>query len=240
MGDPFGRQGGDTMDMKYIMFDRVGKKYGDLTVYDGFSLELGAGKITCLLGPSGCGKTTLLNMLAGLVPYQGKIENIPSRISYIFQEDRLLPNLTVRQNIRFVLGKAASDAAIRSVLEKVELSDKADAYPSELSGGQAQRVSIARAFAYPSELILMDEPFSSLDTALKIRLMGVFVRLWREEKRTAVFVTHDAEEAYMLAHRALVLKGGQVAADLSQESELPRPYGAASPFRDKILQALLR
>ena len=178
-------------------------------------------------------------MLAGLVPYQGKIENIPNRISYIFQEERLLPNLTVRQNIRFVLGKGASDAAIDSVLEKVELLDKADAYPSELSGGQAQRVSIARAFAYPSELILMDEPFSSLDTALKIRLIDVFVRLWREEKRTAVFVTHDAEEAYMLAHRAVVLNGGAIAADIAAEGELPRPYGETSSFRQKILDALM-
>lgn len=228
------------MEMKNICFDCVGKKYGETTVYDGFSLEIEAGKITCLLGPSGCGKTTLLNMLAGLVPYQGKIENIPNRISYIFQEERLLPNLTVRQNIRFVLGKGASDAAIDSVLEKVELLDKADAYPSELSGGQAQRVSIARAFAYPSELILMDEPFSSLDTALKIRLIDVFVRLWREEKRTAVFVTHDAEEAYMLAHRAVVQNGGAIAADIAAEGELPRPYGEASLFRQKILDALMR
>ena len=216
------------------------EKYGETTVYDDFSLEIEAGKITCLLGPSGCGKTTLLNMLAGLVPYQGKIENIPNRISYIFQEERLLPNLTVWQNIRFVLGKGASDAAIDSVLEKVELLDKADAYPSELSGGQAQRVSIARAFAYPSELILMDEPFSSLDTALKIRLIDVFVRLWREEKRTAVFVTHNAEEAYMLAHRAVVLNGGAIAADIAAEGELPRPYGETSLFRQKILDALMR
>lgn len=225
--------------MKNICFDRVGKKYGETTVYDGFSLEIEAGKITCLLGPSGCGKTTLLNMLAGLVPYQGKIENIPNRISYIFQEERLLPNLTVRQNIRFVLGKGASDAAIDSVLEKVELLDKADAYPSELSGGQAQRVSIARAFAYPSELILMDEPFSSLDTALKIRLIDVFCRLWREERRTAVFVTHDVEEACMLAHRAIVLREGAIVADLRSPQDVPRPYGEGSAFKTALLRALL-
>lgn len=226
--------------MKNIRFDCVGKKYGEISVYDGFSLEIEAGKITCLLGPSGCGKTTLLNILAGLVPYEGEIRNIPRRISYIFQEERLLPNLTVRQNIRFVLGKGARDEDIDSVLEKVELRDKADAYPAELSGGQAQRVSIARAFLYPSELILMDEPFSSLDTALKIRLIDEFIRLWREEKRTAVFVTHDAEEAYMLAHRALILKNGAITADFKEEGELPRPYGKTSLFRQKILDALMR
>ena len=226
--------------MKDIIFDRVSKRYGGTAVYDEFSLAIEAGKITCLLGPSGCGKTTLLNMLAGLISYEGKIENVPQRISYIFQEERLLPNLTVRQNIRYVLGKSADDARIDSVLEKVELGDKADAYPSELSGGQAQRVSIARAFAYPSELILMDEPFSSLDTALKIRLIDVFVRLWREEKRTAVFVTHDAEEAYMLANRAIVFRAGTIAADLSGDGALPRPYGKSSPFREEIIDALMR
>ncbi len=225
--------------MKNIIFDGVSKQYGEISVYRDFSLEIGAGKITCLLGPSGCGKTTLLNMLAGLVPYDGKIENIPARVSYIFQEERLLPNLTVKQNITFALGKGADERRIADVLAKVELSDREDAWPSELSGGQAQRVSIARAFAYPSELILMDEPFSSLDTALKIRLIDVFCNLWREERRTAVFVTHDAEEAYMLAHRAVVMKEGRIVADISEDSIVPRKYGESSAFKQNILRALL-
>ncbi len=225
--------------MKNIIFDGVSKQYGEISVYRDFSLEIGAGKITCLLGPSGCGKTTLLNMLAGLVPYDGKIENIPARVSYIFQEERLLPNLTVKQNIAFALGKEADERRIADVLAKVELSDREDAWPSELSGGQAQRVSIARAFAYPSELILMDEPFSSLDTALKIRLIDVFCNLWREERRTAVFVTHDAEEAYMLAHRAVVMKEGRIVADISEDSIVPRKYGESSAFKQNILRALL-
>ena len=225
--------------MKNIIFDGVSKQYGEISVYRDFSLEIEAGKITCLLGPSGCGKTTLLNMLAGLVPYDGKIENIPARVSYIFQEERLLPNLTVKQNIPFALGKGADERRIADVLAKVELSDREDAWPSELSGGQAQRVSIARAFAYPSELILMDEPFSSLDTALKIRLIDVFCNLWREERRTAVFVTHDAEEAYMLAHRAVVMKEGRIVADISEDSIVPRKYGESSAFKQNILRALL-
>ena len=227
------------MEMKNIIFDGFSKQYVEISVYRDFSLEIGAGKITCLLGPSGCGKTTLLNMLAGLVPYDGKIENIPARVSYIFQEERLLPNLTVKQNITFALGKGADERRIADVLAKVELSDREDAWPSELSGGQAQRVSIARAFAYPSELILMDEPFSSLDTALKIRLIDVFCNLWREERRTAVFVTHDAEEAYMLAHRAVVMKEGRIVADISEDSIVPRKYGESSAFKQNILRALL-
>lgn len=217
----------------------VSKKYANTPVYENFSLEIEEGKITCLLGASGCGKTTLLNMLAGLTPYEGKIGNVPERISYIFQEERLLPNLTVKQNVALVLGKKADGKKISEMLEKVELSGKEDAYPAELSGGQAQRVSIARAFAYPSGLILMDEPFSSLDTALKIRLIDVFCRLWREKKRTAVFVTHDAEEAYMLAHRAVLLDEGKVVADISENDPVPRAYGESSRFKQRILAELL-
>lgn len=217
----------------------VSKKYANTPVYENFSLEIEEGKITCLLGASGCGKTTLLNMLAGLTPYEGRIGNVPERISYIFQEERLVPNLTVRQNVALVLGKNSDGKKISEMLEKVELSGKEDAYPAELSGGQAQRVSIARAFAYPSGLILMDEPFSSLDTALKIRLIEVFCRLWQEEKRTAVFVTHDAEEAYMLAHRAVLLEEGKVVADISENDPVPRAYGESSRFKQRILAELL-
>ena len=222
-----------------IELQNISKSYGKTSVYENFSLEIEEGKITCLLGASGCGKTTLLNMLAGLTSYEGKIENVPKRISYIFQEERLLPNLTVKQNVALVLGRYADEKKISEILEKVEISGKENAYPAELSGGQAQRVSIARAFAYPSGLILMDEPFSSLDTALKIRLIGVFCRLWEEERRTAVFVTHDAEEAYMLSHRALLLEGGRVAADISENSSVPRPYGQPSAFKQKLLAAML-
>ena len=151
-----------------------------------------------------------------------------------------MPNLTVRQNVALVLGKHADDRKISEILAKVELTGKENAYPSELSGGQRQRVSVARAFAYPSGLILMDEPFSSLDTALKIRLVDVFVRLWKEERRTAVFVTHDAEEAYMLAHRAVILREGQIAADLAEESPVPRPYGQDTPFKRRLVEEMLR
>lgn len=227
------------MEVKNICFENICKKYAQMQVYENFSLEIESGKITCLLGESGCGKTTLLNMLASLIPYEGNIRNVPERISYIFQEERLLPNLTVYENIRYVLGKRADRTAIMDILEKVELAEKADAYSAELSGGQAQRVSIARAFAYPSELILMDEPFSSLDTGLKIRLINVFCKLWEEDHRTAVFVTHDAEEAYMLSHRAIVLKKGKIAADITAEGNVPRAYGAVSEYREKIIETLL-
>ena len=211
------------MEMKDIVLCGVSKNYGETAVYENFDLTIRAGEITCLLGASGCGKTTLLNMLAGLLPYTGEIRGVPG---------------PVRQNIDYVLGKRSEKT--EEMLALVELSDKADVYPSDLSGGQAQRVSIARAFAYPSELLLMDEPFSSLDTALKIRLTEVFCKLWERDRRTVVFVTHDVEEAYTLAHRAVLIRAGKAAADFTCGEKIPRPYGEPSPFKQNILQAMLQ
>lgn len=219
-----------------IELRNVTKRYGTQTVYEDFSLSLEEGKITCLLGASGCGKTTLLNMLAGLTPFEGEIIPAGLRCSYIFQQPRLVPNLTVGGNLRLV---CKDEERIVGMLARVGLSEKRNAYPAELSGGQAQRVSVARAFLHPAKLFLMDEPFSSLDTALKIRLIGLFCELWREQSPTVVFVTHDAEEAYMLSHRALVLSGGKIVADMREESQIPRPYGENSAFRKEIVQAIL-
>lgn len=219
-----------------IRLKDISKRYGALCVYDHFDLDIEEGKITSILGSSGSGKTTLLNILSGLTSYEGEIDP-QKKCAYIFQQPRLVPNLTVRGNLKLV---CREEEKIVSMLEKVELSDKADAYPVELSGGQAQRVSVARAFLYPSDLLLMDEPFSSLDTALKIRLIEVFCSLWREEKRTVVFVTHDAEEAYMLSHRALAVEGGKIVADVRDDSPVPRKYGENSLYRQKIVQAILQ
>ena len=109
-----------------------------------------------------------------------------------------------------------------------------------MSGGEKQRASFARAFLMDAPLLLLDEPFSSLDTARKIRLVKVFCELWQEKKPTAVFVTHDLEEAFMLAHRVVVLKGGQVVCDvLLPKCDLPRVYGATSPEKEEILKALM-
>lgn len=147
--------------------------------------------------------------------------------------------MTVKQNLAYAGG---APEKIDDILEKTELIKCADKRPGELSGGEKQRVSLARAFLIPSELLLMDEPFSSLDTALKIRLTEVFARLWKSlpEKRTAVFVTHDLEEALMLADRIIVLKSGQVAADVSLKREVfPSAYAAPCEERQKLLSVLL-
>ena len=218
-----------------ISLKNITKRYGALTVYENFDLDIEEGTITCVLGSSGCGKTTLLNILSGLTSFRGEVHP-KKKCAYIFQQPRLVPNLTVKGNLKLV---CRDEKKISEILSRLELSEKADSYPIELSGGQAQRVSVARAFLYEADLLLMDEPFSSLDTALKIRLTDVFCSLWKEEKRTVVFVTHDAEEAYMIAHRALVLKEGKVVADIKDDSPVPRAYGENSAFRREIVKAIL-
>lgn len=215
---------------------RISKSYGEQVVFDGLELEIEEGKILCVLGESGGGKTTLLNILAGLTGYDGIIDGAPKKVGYIFQEPRLLPNLTVEGNLRYVGGVDE----IETLLQKTELCAVRNKKPRALSGGEKQRVAIARAFLSGAELLLLDEPFSSLDTARKIRLSAVFAALWAAEKKTAVFVTHDVEEACMLAHRIVVLRDGKIALDLDMgQGELPRAYGENSAAKAQILAALL-
>lgn len=207
-------------------------------VFENFNLALQKNKITCVLGKSGCGKTTLLNILAGTVGFEGKVTGFNNDVSYIFQEPRLLPNLTVAQNLRYVAKNVSKDQ-IDKMLSFAEISDKTDVFSGELSGGQAQRVAIARAFLKNSELLLMDEPFSSLDTALKIRLTEAFVGMWEQDKRTVLFVTHDIEEAFMLSHRIIVLDSGKIIEDVSVEGNIPRKYGVNISQKQRLLQSLL-
>lgn len=220
----------------------ISKSYGEQTVFDNFSLDIEEGKILCILGESGGGKTTILNTLAGLIDFDGVKENVPEKVGYIFQESRLLPNLTLEQNLQYVGGMVES---IDDILRKTELFNMRKKRPKELSGGEKQRVSIARAFLSDAPLLLLDEPFSSLDTALKIRLSRVFAELWTEKRPTVVFVTHDIEEACMLGHRILVLKDGKALECIDVEKEcvsgviLPRPYGAESALKEKLLKTLL-
>ncbi len=215
---------------------RISKAYEKQVVFDNLELDVEEGKILCVLGESGGGKTTFLNILAGLTTYEGTVENLPKQVGYIFQEPRLLPNLTVEENLRYVGG---TPQKIDELLQKTELSACRNKKPRALSGGEKQRVAIARAFLSDGDTLLLDEPFSSLDTALKIRLAKVFVSLWQEEKKTAVFVTHDIEEACMLAHRVVVLRKGKIVLDLDMDGALPRAYGENAAAREKILATLL-
>ena len=221
-----------------VVLRNITKRYGDKTVYQGFDLTLKEGEVTALLGPSGCGKTTLLNILGGLTPFEGEAE-VPAEVSYLFQRDRLLPNLKVLDNLLYVLG-GRPDARERALktLSLVEMEGEADRYPRELSGGMAQRVAMARAFCFPSELLLMDEPFRNLDFALKLRLMQVFESLRAEMPRTCLFVTHDLEEALTLGDRVLILKAGKLAADVRLSESKPRAFGQPMAEREALFSAL--
>lgn len=206
--------------------------YGDNRVYENFSLELEDGKITCVLGESGCGKTTLLNAVASLVKYEGSIT--PSRVSYVFQSPRLIPNLTVLKNLTVV---GAEEQRAADMLREVGLKDKENRYPYALSGGERQRVALCRAFLFPSDILLLDEPFSSLDLKTKLSVIRTFKELEEKDGRTVLAVTHDIDEALYLADRIVVIKEGAVAADF--ENFAGGEFGKSSPLREEIIKALL-
>ncbi len=196
-----------------IHIHNITKGYGSLTVLDHFSLTLTSGNRHCLFGPSGCGKTTLLNCITGLESFDtGQIEGVDRKqIAYVFQEERLLPWLTVKENVTFVLkGKDHArnvDDHVESVLELVELTAFKDHYPKQLSGGMKQRVSLARAFAYQADMLILDEPFKGLHHDLKQRLMDYVLAYWALEKPHLIFTTHDVDEALYLATDIFVMEG---------------------------------
>lgn len=193
-----------------IKLEHVTVAFKDHVVLDGLSMAFEPHQITALYGPSGCGKTTLLNAIASLVPYQGHI-SLPGKIAYVFQEDRLMPWLTVYENIAFVLKDIIDEdhlgPLITHYLELVGLLAMKDKYPKALSGGMKRRVSLARAFAYPSEVLLMDEPFNGLDDELKAQIMTDFMTLWQEDPRTVLWVTHDESDVMRMSHQMVYLKG---------------------------------
>jgi NitT/TauT family transport system ATP-binding protein len=186
--------------MKDIVVKNVKKSFGDKLVFDSLNCLFHANSVTAITGPSGCGKTTLLRMIAGLdKTYSGNILHAYDRMAYVFQEYRLLDWLTVYENIAFVIEDSPitpeQHAQIMELLAMVELDDFKDYYPSELSGGMKQRVSLCRAFIYPGNLILMDEPFSSLDYELKQKISNKLLAFIRRSNKTALYVTHDLEMA---------------------------------------------
>ena len=187
------------------------KNFGSLPVLDGLDLDFPAASITVVLGPSGCGKTSLLNILAGLdKEYSGTVTGFGrGKASYVFQEDRLLPWLSAKDNVAFVLRDMkeadAAGLAAQEALETVGLAAASGMRPGTMSGGMRRRVALARAFAYPSEVLLLDEPFSSLDLKTRISVMDLFVDLRARDGRSAVVVTHDVREAIYLGDRIATL-----------------------------------
>ncbi len=220
-----------------MKLEHVTKRYRDTCALSDVCVEFEEGKICAVLGESGAGKTTLLSVLAGLIPFEGKAELVP--VSYLFQEAKLLPHFTVEGNLRFVLPKEKW-GEISPMLRRVGLSGKEGRYPKELSGGERQRAAIARAFLFPHEALLMDEPFSSLDLALKKSLIELVADLAEGGRETVVFVTHDVHEAALLSHRALVLSHGSLVLDLRIEGPLPRDFLKPQPAEERLVRALMR
>ena len=218
----------------------------DVVALDGIDFNVPRGQFVCLLGPSGCGKSTLLNALAGFAsPTSGSIKVDGKTITkpgpdrgMVFQEYALFPWMTVASNIAFgldVKGMAADqkNVIVARLLDKLGLTDFHDRYPRDLSGGMRQRVAIARVLALDPPLMLMDEPFGALDALTRRTLQTELLRIWIEDRKTIVFVTHSIEEAIYLADRIVVMtyRPGTVKRDIMVD--LPRPRDTSSPgFND--------
>ena len=217
-------------------------RYGNFLVHDRLDFAVRRNEFVCICGPSGCGKTTLLDILSGLLkPTEGQVlihgEPVSPKqqnISFVFQEPSTLPWLTVRDNIAIglrVKKRAAEEVkrVVEDIIGVVGLRGFERHYPHQISGGMKQRVAIARAFATDADLILMDEPFVSLDQPTREEMQREILDIWQHRKRTIIFVTHNLEEAVFLGDRVLILssKPARIVADV--EVSLPRPRDLLSP-----------
>lgn len=218
-----------------ISFNGIGKTYPNQTrALDGINLAVGDGEILAILGGSGCGKSTLLRLASGLDrPTEGSVvldgteirEPHPA-IGMVFQEPRLLPWLKIADNAGFGLtglDEATRRERVKRILERIGLGAYGEAWPRELSGGQAQRVAIARALVPQPKVLLLDEPFSALDPFTRASLQEALLSLWAAQKPTLVIVTHDIEEAIVLADRIAVMRPSPGRIFTEIKVELPRP-----------------
>ena len=209
----------------------VGKTFENgVAALDGLNLDIAEGEFVSLLGPSGCGKSTALRLIAGLSEASAGVVAAPAHnIGFVFQDPTLLPWLTVAGNVTlpFKLGAAGNGgphAAVAQALARVGLSEFAEAYPRELSGGMRMRAAIARALVTEPRLLLMDEPFAALDEITRFRLNNDLLALWQELRRTVVFVTHSVFESVYLSQRILVMtpRPGRVFTEIVIPAAYPR------------------
>ena len=217
------------------------------------SLEIPPGQFVCLVGRSGHGKSTLLRALGGLNTLsageihvgEDKVTGPSAERSMVFQDDTVFPWMRVRDNVEFGLKAQGLGAAERrriaeEWLQRVDLLDFADSWPKELSGGMRKRVALATVFATGADILLMDEPFGSLDYVTRLILHGLLLDLWQRTGRTIVFVTHDVEEALILADRVLVMRDGGIVDDLAVRLERPRDEEVrAHPEAVRIIKSIV-
>ena len=225
-----------------LVVEHLAKTYGEgphrTAAIADLSFELRSGELLCIVGPSGCGKTTLLKCCAGLIPATSgsivldgqPVTGPPESMALVFQEygRSLFPWMTVEQNVRFPLrrkrlGRAELERLVRESLEAVGLDQFRGHFPWELSGGMQQRVAIARALAYQPRILLMDEPFASVDAQTRTDLEDLLLRVWQEFQVSILFVTHDIDEAVYLGDRVLVLTPRPTEVRETVEIELGRP-----------------
>ncbi|BCP52244.1 aliphatic sulfonates import ATP-binding protein SsuB [Kaistia sp. 32K] len=205
-----------------VVTERLGKVYNGRAVLDDINLTIPAGQVVALLGRSGSGKTTLLRILSGLEePTAGQFR-VAGRFSVVFQEPRLVPNKKVWQNV--ALGHRGPDwrRKAEGLLAEVGLNAHADLWPGILSGGEAQRVGVARALSQEPEFLLLDEPFAALDALTRLEIQALSLRLREQHGFAALLVTHDVEEAVAMADRVLVLRDGRISLDLAVDIPTPR------------------
>jgi ABC-type nitrate/sulfonate/bicarbonate transport system ATPase subunit len=216
----------------------------DHPVIAGLDLSLHSGEFVCLVGPSGCGKTTLLNIIAGLDhDFDGKItiaqRHASPKIGYVFQNPRLLPWRTVRENIELVLNDLQPPEIIDALLETMQLTQSQHSYPERLSLGMNRRVSIIRAFVVNPDVLLMDEPFVSLDAPTARQVRELLLKLWQQRPHTVLFVTHDLREAIALADRIVFLSAAPMQVISEIRVPLPRAErnneSAVESFRQQLI-----
>jgi len=203
----------------------VRRTFDGRTVLHGLDLDLRPGEFVALLGRSGSGKSTFLRALAGLdTGFDGTL-TVPRRRSVVFQDARLLPWMSVLDNVLLGLDGRSERERAREVLNEVGLAAHEDAWPRTLSGGEAQRAALARALVRSPDLLLLDEPFGALDALTRIRMHVLVQQLWARHRPAALLVTHDVDEAILLADRVLVLTDGRFSLDVPVEIHQPRHRG---------------